>query len=643
MIHSSANPEAQAATAMACGPLLDSCDLQLYRRNAFRITGLSVDATPREISRHADRLKMMEELGQGLAANPAACSLDPPPSVDTIREALRRLKDPEQRLIDEFFWFWPAAAGGSGQDPAIRAILAGDVDTAYQLWTLMEAVPGQEQIGCHNIAVMHHLVALDATLLMLSGDSLDIDGSRVLADCWAALSRWEKVAEADVVWDRMRTSIHVLDDPRITTGFVRRMQATLPRALHQIHAGTALRLMEHGDREAAAGHAQIMRETFRETGDVEAAAGRALAPVRQRLSQQVRALSDLVTESPLKGWDGARVLLDQARLPFEQFTLLYGDESRHRNDLFDDIADAVNFAAISHSHAMDNDSGYVEILKAALPYALHDGTAALLGKNIAIGERQIRAKVLGPTLDQLEKIRTGRHDEFLIPDEAARLRAFNSEMMPILLDRVRSEGEDSPLASHLRDAFSSVLCGIAVAAKNHENDPGTARKAISLASRLAIGEDEKKKVADTILSLGDLSGVLCYYCGIYPQGADCNNRVDLYGEVKRHFFKPTTFRKLRVIVPRCAFCKRDQRGRENAGCAIWLVVPILCAIFGVAFGEIAIATGGMLFGGLFVGHWLSVLTVWLLRLGARQHHHDLYPEIARLRAAGWKYGEAPRR
>jgi hypothetical protein len=59
-------------------PLISAAHLNIYRENAFRITGLPVDATPKEIIRHADKLKMMEELGRGQDANGSAFALDPP-------------------------------------------------------------------------------------------------------------------------------------------------------------------------------------------------------------------------------------------------------------------------------------------------------------------------------------------------------------------------------------------------------------------------------------------------------------------------------------------------------------------------------------------------------------------------------------
>ena len=84
----------------SCTVLLEAATQDLFRQNAFRITGLPVDASPREIAKHADRLKIMEELGQGASAHTGAFALSPPPTVDQIRDAIRKLKDPELRIIE---------------------------------------------------------------------------------------------------------------------------------------------------------------------------------------------------------------------------------------------------------------------------------------------------------------------------------------------------------------------------------------------------------------------------------------------------------------------------------------------------------------------------------------------------------------
>src|SRR5262249_34753933 len=134
-------------------PLLDVATKDLYRKNAFRITGLPVDATARDIGKHAEKLKVLAELGQDPQPN-AAFPLRPSPTVEDIRDAIQRLKDPEKRLIDEFFWFWPENFGESRSDAGIQALEKGDLDTAVAIWMSKRKHPVEGVVATHNLALI---------------------------------------------------------------------------------------------------------------------------------------------------------------------------------------------------------------------------------------------------------------------------------------------------------------------------------------------------------------------------------------------------------------------------------------------------------------------------------------------------------
>ena len=86
---------------------------ELYRVNAFRITGLPVDATARDIAKQLEKMKIAEKLGAATTRQGGPLPLVPPPDLDAVRQAMQRLRDPEGRLVDEFFWFWPSPPGGT--------------------------------------------------------------------------------------------------------------------------------------------------------------------------------------------------------------------------------------------------------------------------------------------------------------------------------------------------------------------------------------------------------------------------------------------------------------------------------------------------------------------------------------------------
>ena len=275
------------SSSATCKPLLEAATPEMFQVNAFRITGLPVDATAREITKHADRLKIMEELGHGDAAHTYAFALKPPPSVDQIRDAIQKLGDPERRIVDEFFWFWPDQFGNSARDPAIQALAAGDRETALDIWTAKETSPTAGVAAMHNIAVLWHLVALEWEDYA-ANKQIDDERRRKIEQYWRdAFKRWEHLETDDLFWDTFAGRIKQFDDARLTTGFARRMRAALPQALDKINADLAIRYAERGETGLARLHVGFMRETHRGVANGSKAAELVLGPATTRLKQQM--------------------------------------------------------------------------------------------------------------------------------------------------------------------------------------------------------------------------------------------------------------------------------------------------------------------------------------------------------------------
>src|SRR5207237_3361496 len=111
------------------------------------------------------------KLGGGVEQPRGPLALVPAPDVDAVRHAIERLRDPETRLVDEFFWFWPETSATETPDEALTALDRGDVAAARKRW--QAAAPGAG-VAVHNLAVLAHLLALDLEHRALaSGRRLD--------------------------------------------------------------------------------------------------------------------------------------------------------------------------------------------------------------------------------------------------------------------------------------------------------------------------------------------------------------------------------------------------------------------------------------------------------------------------------------
>ncbi len=258
----------------------ESATPQLYRKNAFRIAGLFADATPREIAKYEEKRRMLERLG----AKPefkGPLPLDPLPDEDNIREAMQRLRDPERRLIDEFFWFWPQEVGRSKQDNALEAALINsDIQTAADIWIKQEK-SSEANVSVHNVAVLYHCIALDfeqdALVRPLLQEDMDI-----LAEYWKdSYNRWQFLIRYDSFWKRLKSRIKELNYPSLTDETADDIKKTLSEILLFINAQLAVRFAEKGDKINAARQIQIIKNSGLR-GAEEAAFKRATEPLRRR-------------------------------------------------------------------------------------------------------------------------------------------------------------------------------------------------------------------------------------------------------------------------------------------------------------------------------------------------------------------------
>jgi hypothetical protein len=367
-VHPGSGQAARTATAERthCVPLLEAASIDLYKRNGFRITGLASDATAKQVSKRGDKLKLMEELGQGVGANTNAFALNPPPSVDDIREALQRLKDPESRLIDEFFWFWPEESSES--DEAIQAYLTGDGEKAFDFWHGRRGTSAPGMVAYHNLAVINHMMAIEWTTQYLDASPDAATQERISAYWSTAIRYWRRVGQNDSAWDALKERIRILDDPRLTTGLARRMRAVLPEAVASINATFALKLAERGQASATETQIKYVRDIGLDDHLREEMFLRLLKPTCERFSTQVNEVGKTEQE-PKKRFASAQAVLAQVPVVSHLLETFFGLSSHHRTELLDEAIVACANAATAYQKVTGDMEGFLAAAKQSLPYA----------------------------------------------------------------------------------------------------------------------------------------------------------------------------------------------------------------------------------------------------------------------------------
>jgi hypothetical protein len=310
----------------------------LYRINGFRATGLRVDASPREIARRLQQVEMEERLGGG--ASESSGPLQATTSLESVRGAVERLRDPESRLWDELFWFWPGTFGQGGSDPGLTAQARGDWNAARHFWLQSAGTPGGS-VARHNLAVLAHALALECETASATTPSLDQAAQRQRDEAWnEALNRWDAVLRDGLFWAHLRARITALNEPQLTRNLAFQIRDALPELLAGINAQLAvqaaqkatdealLAIREPNNKAAAAArarqaaefelHRQFLARMPFDRAAVDRAVRQALRPIRQRLQglcQSVDVLKPTDYTHPALQDGQAALLLFQHVLP----------------------------------------------------------------------------------------------------------------------------------------------------------------------------------------------------------------------------------------------------------------------------------------------------------------------------------------
>ncbi|MET9679241.1 hypothetical protein [Streptomyces coeruleorubidus] len=206
----------------------------LYRRNAFRVTGASTRAARRTIVRRRQQIATAAKAG--VAVGPAgALPLPDAAGPEELRTAFDVLDHPQRRIVDELFWFWEAPD-------------ASDVSCPCE----------PELHRRHDEAVRAHARALDAELE--GGEAPRRRGAggpkrpagkkgrggpqrraeRPEEEYWQTAARlWRGLLGQRAVWAHLRHRVAALDDKRLTETAVTVLEAEVRRVLVSAVAGLA--------------------------------------------------------------------------------------------------------------------------------------------------------------------------------------------------------------------------------------------------------------------------------------------------------------------------------------------------------------------------------------------------------------------
>ena len=328
--------------AEAVGPLL-------YRRNAFRLTGLRVDASARDVRRKSDELTALARLGGVASAASRAGSgplpLDPPPDTDTVLTALEDLRDPARRLIQELFWLWP-------DDPADPAI------------------------AVHNHAVLTHAQALDAE---------HAGAPERAAELWpAALDDWHAVIATDACWQWLDNRVRELADPRLTADTTTRLRKALPGALLSVNARLAVEALDAGRGDLIETHVRFITGSGMPTDAVDRALAAVAEPMLVRIRRDCRRVLDAVDTDLAEVPALVTAMLAGTARPLWVLDRVYQPGVATRDGAHDDVALTALGGLIAAQRELADDRVTHELLSRAMEVAATEPAVNRIRENLDV-------------------------------------------------------------------------------------------------------------------------------------------------------------------------------------------------------------------------------------------------------------------
>ncbi|MFH1740799.1 MAG: hypothetical protein ABIH23_17470, partial [bacterium] len=452
-----------------------------------------MDATTRDIKRRIDDLKAAEEMGVGSEEQDHAFALNPTPNLDLISKAAQTLQDPERRLIDEFFWFWPSEWGKGNSDPALSALSNNDRTTAFKVWSdsVSKELGPASIVAKHNLAVMSHLVALDSEHVALKTNS-PVEQPGKLRDYWRTSFRWWKeLTDDEAFWSLVTERIRMIDDPRLTTGFARRIKATLPESIAKVNAMLAIKFAEQGKSDLATTHITYMKDICQDPENATKILAVATDPLKVRIRTAFESATTATQREPGNGASCVQELLQAVKDPLQIIRLVLPEQDHERIDLCDSVADACLTCLDAFAREAGDWAESLKLLDAAAEIAESSQTKARLDENKSWF-------LMGPIRKECERAITAvERKPTCAVDEAKRLLSVG----PPMLEKLVQFGAPAELCDRAKDELAGTLMQCAVVYSNKTEKWQPCISLLEASLRLVANPQLKERIAKNLQTI----------------------------------------------------------------------------------------------------------------------------------------------
>jgi hypothetical protein len=283
------------------------------------------------------------------------------------------------------FWFWPLSLGTPGDmDKALGALKQGDLQNVVAIWNQHETQGSEANVSVHNLAILYHLLALDLEQI-LAERKLTAEQVQQKWQYWkAALDRWRILVDYDGFWKRLNERVRELDDPRLTSGTVRRIREGLPSALLSINAALAFRAAKSGNRDEAWYQTGLMRNSGFGNVVFDKAISKAATPIREQIKIICANAENETAKDPEQGEQVARQVLAQSSPLLLTLDTLLPSKHLILEATHDEVALRILGSMIAFGNKTENLTTSPQMLSQAMQIAVSESARQRISESLDI-------------------------------------------------------------------------------------------------------------------------------------------------------------------------------------------------------------------------------------------------------------------
>jgi len=350
--------------------LIHSATPRLYDDNAFWVLNCSPTASEREIKKKI-QLQKIKRSNKTLKS----INLDEP-NYDHFRTLKTRVRNPETRIIDEFFTFWSNdfTITDYYKNKDAKSVQKAITEILQTIRQFEPKINNENYRILHDLAIYVHYHSIQLEKLTLKNTKFDQIKQRI----WSkSLELWNKCNQEEAIWSHMRQRIHEFSDPRLTTGSVRRFKKTLLPAIYSINFHFFYLNWKSQYYDNSIAQIQLLNQHKAGPGDLEIS----FRIVGESLINQINRLRNQLDSAESKGTNWQPPLEEfqiQVSEPIKIVQDWLPESSTLRNELSDSIASSIMKYTIKNCQEHQDYQAAVRWLQ----YALGLSTSTTLKQRI---------------------------------------------------------------------------------------------------------------------------------------------------------------------------------------------------------------------------------------------------------------------